>query len=321
LAATFLSLDVVAPSSLAQERDSVATRVGQLEAQIADLKVMIGTLESLLRSKPGATLRQEADASTGDSGAAIDQGSLGPRVEALETQIGALTSQLETIGKQMSALEAKLSASPQPMTPLPQEVPAPERQGQAPASESEWAAVDTSKARWFGPRPGQDSSPPGDDAGPKSLLPQGDAALVGSIPGQPESQVAALPGSSARALFDEGQGELLQRDYAAAESAFRKLVEAYPDDPLAGGAQYWLGETYYARGQYKNAADAFLTGYKKYKSGDKAPDTLLRLGMALAELGQKDAACSTFGELGARFPKAPEHVLDQAKAERKKTGC
>ena len=65
-----------------------------------------------------------------------------------------------------------------------------------------------------------------------------------------------------------------------------------PNDPLAGNAQYWIGETYYVRGQYKNAADAFLKGYKKYKSSEKAPDTLLRLGMALAELGQKDAACS-----------------------------
>ena len=56
------------------------------------------------------------------------------------------------------------------------------------------------------------------------------------------------------------------------------------------------------RGQYKNAADAFLKGYKKYKSGDKAPDTLLKLGMSLAELGQKDAACSTFERAQHQIP-------------------
>jgi tol-pal system protein YbgF len=90
---------------------------------------------------------------------------------------------------------------------------------------------------------------------------------------------------------------------------------------LAGDAQYWLGETYYMRGQYKNAADSFLKGYQNYKSGQKAPDTLLKLGMALAELGQKDAACSTFGELKAKYPAAPAHIADEAKAWRNKTGC
>ena len=114
---------------------------------------------------------------------------------------------------------------------------------------------------------------------------------------------------------------MLQKDYASAEIAFSQLVDAYPNDPLASNAQYWLGESYYVRGQYKNAADAFLKGYKKYKSGDKAPDTLLKLGMSLAELGQKDAACSTFDELKTKYPRAPEHIGDEAKAWRKKAGC
>jgi TolA-binding protein len=75
------------------------------------------------------------------------------------------------------------------------------------------------------------------------------------------------------------------------------------------------------RGQYKNAADAFLKGYKKYKSSEKAPDALLKLGMALAELGQKDAACSTFNELKTKYAGAPEHIRDDANAQRKRAGC
>jgi tol-pal system protein YbgF len=88
---------------------------------------------------------------------------------------------------------------------------------------------------------------------------------------------------------------LSQNDYAGTEAAFSQLIDTYPKDPLAGNAQYWIGESYYRRNRYKNAADAFLKGYKKYKSGDKAPETLLKLGMSLAAVGQKDAACSTFG--------------------------
>ena len=139
--------------------------------------------------------------------------------------------------------------------------------------------------------------------------------------GQPQSVTAALPGNDVHSLYEKGYGALSQNDYAGAEAAFSQLIDTYPKDPLAGNAQYWIGESYYHRGQYKNAADAFLKGYKKYKSGDKAPETLLRLGMSLAALGQKEAACSTFGELKTKFPKAPETVRDEAKAEQKKTRC
>ena len=130
-----------------------------------------------------------------------------------------------------------------------------------------------------------------------------------------------FPTGDAQTLYQQGYGALLQKDYAGAEGAFRGLVRAYPDDPLAGNAQYWIGETYYVRGQYKNAADAFLKGYKKYKSSEKAPDTLLRLGMALAELGQKDAACSALNELRTKYPEAPEHIREDASAQRKHFGC
>ena len=92
---------------------------------------------------------------------------------------------------------------------------------------------------------------------------------------------AALPGNDVHSLYEKGYGALSQNDYAGTEAAFSQLI-----DP---------GESYYRRNQYKNAADAFLKGYKKYKSGDKAPETLLKLGMSLAAVGQKDAACSTFG--------------------------
>ncbi len=120
---------------------------------------------------------------------------------------------------------------------------------------------------------------------------------------EPQSLAAALPDGDAQTLYQQGYGALLQKDYAGAEVAFQQSGRA-PIRTIRWrrNAQYWIGETYYVRGQYKNAADAFLKGYKKYKSGDKAPDTLLRLGMALAELGQKDAACSTLNELKTKYP-------------------
>jgi tol-pal system protein YbgF len=311
------------PSARAQQAgDSVTNRINRLEQQFQDLQVSVGTLESLVRAKPGAVLPQEAPqapADTSASSAAI--GDLNARVGALETQIGALTSQLERISKQMEALGAKpgAMASVPPSQGAPPPAPArdeskpsappPVQQSEAPpppAPDQSYAATeDPSKPRWYG--------------SPTDV--PGGAPPASSGASAPEQANAALPGDDAQSLYEQGYGSMLQHDYGAAEAAFRQLVASHPNDPLAGSAQYWIGESYYVRGQYKSAADAFLKGYKKYKASDKAPETLLKLGMSLAELGQKDAACSSFGELAAKYPNAPDHVLDQAQGERKKAGC
>jgi tol-pal system protein YbgF len=297
-----------------QGGDSVAARLGRLEEKVQSLQVMLGTLQSFSGSKAAASVSVEAPRAA-QPGA---QGDLGPRLEALETQIAALTSHIERIGRQMSALEAKLSALQA----------APLRQGEAPPAPADSATASVAapsdaesggpgKPRWYGPEPGSDELAAllernaASDASPGT--PGGDNA--------PRNLTAPLPGVDVQELYQQGYAALLQKDYGGAETAFRQLVDTYPSDQLAGDAQYWLGETYYMRGQYKNAADSFLKGYQKYKSGQKAPDTLLKLGMALAELGQKDAACSTFGELKAKYPAAPAHIADEAKAWRNKTGC
>jgi tol-pal system protein YbgF len=293
-----------------QGGESVNARLGRLEDKVRDLQVMVGTLESLLRAKPGTVLPQEAPAVAQDS-------SLGPRIDALETQITALTSHVERIGKQMSAFEAKLSAVQMaPAAPAaPSVEPPPQRQGEAPAPSGDNATAlappasddgDPSKPRWYGPKPGSDELA---------------ALLERQAASNSPSLAAAEPNGDAQRLYQQGYAALLQKDYEGAELAFKQLVASFPGDPLASNAQYWLGESYYVRGQYKNAADAFLVGYKKYRSGDKAPDTLLKLAMALAELGQKTAACSTLDELKSKYPGAPEYIGDEANAWRKKTGC
>ena len=309
-----------------QSGDSVAARLGRLEEKVQGLQVMMGTLQSFSGNKAAATVSVEAPQAAQPPA----QAGLGPRLDALETQIAALTSHIEQIGRQMSALEAKLSAlqaGPAPLTP--QAEPPPLRQGEAPAPPADTATASVAaqsdaepggpgKPHWYGPKPGSDELAAllESDASP-DLSPPGSAKADNT----PRNLTAGLPGAGVQALYQQGYAALLQKDYGGAEVAFRRLVETYPSDQLAGDAQYWLGETYYMRGQYKNAADSFLKGYQKYKSGQKAPDTLLKLGMALAELGQKDAACSTFGELKAKYPTAPAHITDEAQSWRKKTGC
>jgi tol-pal system protein YbgF len=322
----------------AEDIDEVSSRVTRLEAEIAELKAMVGRLEALLQARPSIA---PGDASGGDRPGG--SGDLGSRVGALEIQIGALTAQIERIGGQARAPEAAAEDGPLPLTPRGSDGADSQGAPQAPESargsgwdildvfkedEPQEGAVpnaprpvypqsadesDTSKPRWYGPRPGDD------DGAPQSITPP--ALSTGTVPDTLPQSLAALPDQNAQSLYEQGYGAFLQREYGEAEKSFSKLVAEYPDDPLAGSAQYWAGESQYMRKQYKQAADTFLAGYRKYSGSDKAPDTLLRLGMSLAALGQKDAACSTFKEFDDKFPNAPAHIQSQAKGEAGKAGC
>lgn len=131
----------------------------------------------------------------------------------------------------------------------------------------------------------------------------------------------AINGQSPRKVYDAGYNYLMASDYASAESTFRNFLSTYPEDDLAGNAQYWLGESFFARGNYRKAAGEFLKGYKSYKDSSKAPDNLLKLGMSLQRLGQSDAACQTFNELKSRYKSLPGHISRNVDSEMRKAKC
>lgn len=154
--------------------------------------------------------------------------------------------------------------------------------------------------------------------------------VLGTMPADAASDSGATAGAGAATKLPAGTPkqqydfaiDLMKRgQYPQARDAFDQFLSKYPQDPLSGNAQYWLGETYYVQGNYKSAADSFLKGYTTYSKSTKAPDSLLKLGMTLSVLKQQKAACATFGELGKRFPKASQAIVQRAKVERQKAGC
>jgi tol-pal system protein YbgF len=151
------------------------------------------------------------------------------------------------------------------------------------------------------------------------------AAAAASAPATEQAAAAtepyALPGATADEQYQYAFDLLRQTKYADAEQALRTFVEQYPDHPLAGNASYWLGESYYVRRDYGNAALTFAEGFQKYPKSGKAPDSLLKLGMALAALGETADACKAFDELAARYPKASDGIKQRAAKERDKNGC
>ncbi|MBU1174819.1 MAG: tol-pal system protein YbgF [Alphaproteobacteria bacterium] len=127
--------------------------------------------------------------------------------------------------------------------------------------------------------------------------------------------------NDADTAYQTAYGYLLQQDYGAAQLAMQKFLQNHPTSELAGNAQYWIGETHYVRGAYREAAVAFLEAYEKYGNGSKGPDSLLKLALSLGQLDQKDAACSSLREIGSRYRSAPAELHGRAKAEMGRLGC
>ena len=110
-------------------------------------------------------------------------------------------------------------------------------------------------------------------------------------------------------------------DYSTAERAFREFVLSNPDDEVAGSAQYWYAETFRIRQLYTDAASAYLEGYQKYPKGKKAPINLLKLGVSMVQIGEKDQGCKMINGVELQYPKANQSVIQKAKYESKKFEC
>jgi tol-pal system protein YbgF len=161
-------------------------------------------------------------------------------------------------------------------------------------------------------------------AGANPAEPASRSGVLGQVGGEQVAARAPPPAptnATPQEQYNYAFGLLRQANYPAAEQSLRAFVQRYPNDPLAGNAQYWLGETYYVRQDYTNAAAVFAEGYQKYPKGGKAADNLLKLGMALGQLGQKSDACRAFARLDRDFPGAPGNVKERAADEKKRLAC
>ena len=109
--------------------------------------------------------------------------------------------------------------------------------------------------------------------------------------------------------------------YDEAELAFEDILKQFPNHRLASNAQYWLGEVYTKQGNLNKAQSAFKEGYEKYKNGNKAPDSLYRLGMTLESLNEKQKACIVFLSFADEFPKANADLMQKTQNKVKALGC
>lgn len=236
------------------------------------------------------------------------------RISQIEDQLRSVTGQIEQINYTLDQLKHRLDTL---SSDVDQRLTALEHGGTAPAQ------TPPSAPPPGGPRP-LGGSPPANAPGPG-----GQPHILGQIPAGAGQSAAAgagagavnLPAGTPQQQYDAAFKLLRQANYPAAETALRAFIQRYPKDPLAGNAQYWLGETYFVRKDYTNAAAVFADGYQKYPKGGKAADNLLKLGMSLAQLGQKANACQAFARLERDFPTAPASIKERAGEEKKRLSC
>ena len=137
----------------------------------------------------------------------------------------------------------------------------------------------------------------------------------------PERTEKLLPDSSPEKQYEFAVSFIKVGDYETAELALREFVDNNSEHRLAGNAQYWYGETFRVRQLYQDAATAYLNGYQKYPKSSKAPVNLLKLGVMLVQIGEKEQGCSMILGVKDQYPKAKQSVIQKAEYEKKKFNC
>ncbi len=136
-----------------------------------------------------------------------------------------------------------------------------------------------------------------------------------------QSEEKILPQDTPDKQYEFATSFLKVGDYSTAERAFREFVVSNPEHNLAGNAQYWYAETFRIRQLYTDAASAYLEGYQKYPKGEKAPINLLKLGVSMVQIGEKDQGCKMINGVEKQYPKANQSVIQKAKYESQKFEC
>lgn len=313
-----------APLSLAQSDEELAQRLDRMEEQMQQLMGQVEQLTFEVR-------RLQGQRKSGDMGqpapqkkrqvaaAAQDQG-----VEQIEGDTQYTQAPLRTIGED-DVPEGQV-----------QKAPGPKILGTLPGTSYQTDGNGDFQGQVLVPPGGGGGSgdqvqgrvlvaPSNQDGGGQVLVPPENAdGSGGGNDLMPEKVETVALGNAAsgdpEVIYERSYESLLRRQFNDAEVGFRGFLEQHRDHSLAGNAQYWLGETYYVQGDYKQAAQAFLSGYRDFPKSRKAADSLLKLGLSLNRLGQKEQACAAYMQVGSQFPKAVE-ARKRAQSEIKRAGC
>jgi tol-pal system protein YbgF len=310
--------------------DVSAQSMGDIENRLSRMQNEIQTLSRALYK---GEAMPTSDFSSGGGGMAsgASQADLEVRLQQMETELRGLTGKIEeqsyAVDQVKADVERRLSDMELRMIELERRsgggVPASNTgmNGSAPPPQpsSDQSGMQTQEfgTSYDNPAPlSPDES--SYNAEPSSSLSSQDGLLENANAATSDT---GLVGDSAAASYENAFSLMKSSNYDAAQREFDNFLRAYPDHALAGNAQYWLGETFYVQGNYEKAARIFAEGYQKYPQGSKSADNLLKLGLSLASIGNKNDACVALRQLKKDFTTGAGPAHRRADQEMTRLGC
>lgn len=297
----------------------------------ADVSNRLSRMENELQTLNRAIYKGENPPSVSGGGNSADAAESLVRVQELETQIQALTGKIEEQGfeiiqlrNQMDRMRADydlrfkdLEAGRVGAGAAGSVSPPPAYSEQSATTSPSYEAPAVEKPAESGYQFSTNNVIDSDSAQP---MPSAVENPLGTIT-QTESGQNLSNGDSVAAAYENAFSLLKAGNYAAAEKEFDAFLKANPDHVLSGNAKYWLGETFYVRGDHEKAARIFAEAYQKYPDGAKAADNLLKLGLSLAATGNNTDACVALRQLEKDYQSGAGPVLRRAQQEMSKLGC
>lgn len=279
-------------------------------AQRSDLRDMMNRLERMQREL--TTLQQTVyQGKPPPPGAASQVGGLDRRITArIEVRLSQLENELRRVTGKAEELEHAVGRFNSRLDKLVSDIDVrlntlEQRQGIATAGDA-----------------GMTPPPAGSPDAPPSNLGTISPDALAARRAAPARAKPILPKGTPKEQYDHATSLLLaDQNIEEAERALSAFIDAHPRHKLASNAHYWLGETYYVRKQFQQAAYTFADGFQKFPRSQKAADNLLKLGMSLGQLGKKKQACTAYSRLLSNFPNAVKNLRNRVGREQRRLKC
>ena len=304
----FFTVSLISPIKSEEEEVQIQAVADQIQVLIKDLK----TLEKAVYQKSDVTSKNLSSInSTGLNEDILTKHLL--KLNEIEDQFRELTNKFEEVNFKLDKLSSRVTKMQSDNQLRFSDL----ESGKITSTQDKQVQLPgSSKPQDFGANPGYQTT---------NLPQQQSINSVESaktvITEEPEKKESLLPNKPPKEQYDFAVSFMKIGDYETAEFALKEFIDKNKDHDLAGSAQYWYGETFRIRQLYSDAATAYLDGYQNYPKSKKAPDNLLKLGITMVQLGEKDQGCKMILGLKKEYPKASKSVLQKAQYEQKKFKC
>jgi len=296
-------------TSVKSEEKKIESIIDQIQIITKDLK----TLEKVVYKSSDAT-------STSHSSDSLNEDILTKhllKLNEIEDQFRELTNRFEEINFKLDKLSNRVSKIQSDTQLRITDLEKVNQNNLVEGEEKKVSLPGTDKAQDFGAAEGYEKT----SSLPKTQQTQSIESAATVITEEAEKTKSILPDKPPKEQYEFAVSFIKIGDYETAEFALKEFIDKNTDHDLAGNAQYWYGETFRIRQLYSDAASAYLDGYQNYPKSKKAPINLLKLGITMVQLGEKDQGCAMIVGIKKQYPKASKSVLQKAQYEQKKFKC